>query len=147
MTTSKFSIPFGEYSFELEYTDLKNKKLSKLCKLQPIKSLQTAAVVVLILFAIVFVYDYIKDIGRNVSNTKDLFNNQGSVAKFVGFTKGNMTRMLIKTGLLITAIIMYYLSNSMAKEVYCLTDGPTLEEINKDIEYNTEGVPVKFKST
>lgn len=118
--------------------------MTKICKVETVKSLETAAVVVLILFAVMFVYDYIKDIGRNVSNTKDLFNNQGSLTKFLGFTKGNMTRMLIKTGLLITAIILYYLSNSMAKLTECDTVPAYLEVLNKNIVYNTEGIPVKI---
>lgn len=90
-----------------------------------------------------FAYDYFKDTARNISVTKDLLNSQFSWMKLFGFTKGNITRTIIKYSILLLSFLFFYLSKSMAKEIYCITDAAALQEITKNIVYE-DNVPVKF---
>lgn len=136
-----FTVNHQNEQFELHYSDIKNRKLEKICKVKTVKGLETAAIVSIVVFALVFVYDYFKDYMRNISATKDLFNNQGSILKIFGFTKGNMIRTMVKFGLLVISFLFFYFSK---KEVYCIDD-ISLVEIGKDIVYEND-IPIKFKS-
>jgi hypothetical protein len=141
--TQKFVISTEESYVELEYDDVQTKKLVGICESKPIKSLIHAAIVVWIITGIVFVYDYFKDIGRNFSATKDLFNGkQGSFSKYVGFTKGNITRYLVTIGLFILGGILFYLSDAMGEKICVGNDRTLLQHAEKIIKYNDKGIPI-----
>lgn len=142
--TQKFTVQSGEGPAELEYADVKTKKLIKLCQTTPNKSLANIGIVLFVIAISVFVYDYFKDIGRNISATKDLYNQkEGGVAKLLGFTKANMTRSLVKYGLIILSIIFFYLSDFMG-EKNCTEEPYILRGIEKLIKYDEEGIPISI---
>lgn len=56
---------------------------------------------------LVVIYDIVKDFMRTTSVYGDIFRGrQVDVAKAFGFTKGNMTRNIIKYSLLVISIVM-----------------------------------------
>lgn len=140
----KFVISTAESTVELEYDNVKSKKLISFCEYKPIQWLQNTSIIVLIVAALVFIYDFFKDVGRDFSATKDLFNGkQGGVAKYLGFTKGNITRSVIKYSLIILSIVLFYLSSSMADKT-CSKNTFLLESLEPLIKYNDQGIPVEI---
>jgi hypothetical protein len=147
MATQKFIISTDTGFAELEYDDVKTKKLVGFCSTSNVKILSYMGVASLIFAFVVFVYDFFKDIGRSFSATKDLFSGkqQDSLAKYVGFTKGNITRLALKVGAFILGLVLLYLSSSMGKKV-CYGRGDTffLAKAENTIKYDQEGKPVEI---
>lgn len=141
--SEKFLITHENETYELEYSDLNTKKLSKICRLESNKPLQYTSYILLLILGLVVIYDFFKDIARKTSSLKDLFNNKGDYSKFIGFTKDNMTRTIIKIVLAIVAYVLYLLSFSLAKRVDCLTStSHLLIYSNEIIQYDNQGKPV-----
>lgn len=140
----KFIINTEEGLVELTYNSVKSKKLISYCGIKPLKGLQYTAYVAWGLAIIVFVYDYYKDIARNLSFTKDLFIGQASYSKFSGLTKGNMSRHTYIAGLVILGILLFYLANNVMAERICTESPLFLEKFEQLIKYNSKGIPVEI---
>jgi hypothetical protein len=79
---------------------------------------------------VVIVYDWFKDVGREMSSYNDLLSGRTSsgLAKFVGFTPGNFKRGVAKVGLLILLLIVNaYDSKKNKREI-------TAEELPADVK-------------
>lgn len=140
----KYTVPDtiqNNINVTLDYTDLETKTISSVCIKETILWMQSLSIVLLVLFVMVFLYDYLKDIGRNVSNVRDVFSGGASGAKILGFTKGNFTRAMITYGLLGSSILFYYLSGVLGNEV-CLSNQLFIFGFSKMVNYNEKGIPV-----
>lgn len=144
--TQTFLINTDEGLVELHYDDVKTKKLVKFCGIKPNKGLLYTAYILLVLGIVLIVYDFFKDIGRQVSSFKDLYNGkQGNgLAKFVGFTKGNVMRTVGKFVLVILSSIFFSLSTSMGERT-CIENNPIiLNRLEQLIKYDKEDKPVEI---
>lgn len=143
--TQKFLINTYDGLVELEYDDVKTKKLTNFCGVIPHKGFMYTAYVLIALAVILTVYDFFKDIGRQVSSVKDLVNGkEGGLAKFVGFTKGNIVRAIGKFVLFILGSIFYSLSTSMGKRTCIKGNVFLLERVEQLIKYDDKGIPVEI---
>lgn len=131
-------------SYTLEYSNLKEKELSSVCEITLNKWMNTSAIVVSVLFVLVVFYDFFKDFGRNVSMFKDIFSDkpQQASAKFLGLTKGNITRTVIKIILFIIAAVLFQYSYKYD----CITDKFLLKYLATKIKYDSNGIPVEMES-
>ncbi len=83
----------------------------------------TLGIVMLLLTVLFFAYDFIKDGMRTLSNFRDFFTGKEvSFRKFIGFTRSNMYRQIIKMILFIVSFILLSIENK--KEI-----SPIPEEI------------------
>lgn len=141
----KFVILTDYGSVELEYDDVKTKKLTSFCSTTNVKSLGYIGMALWIITALVVVYDFFKDIARKVSSTKDLFAGKGDYGKFIGFTKGNITRYAVILGLFILGGVFFHLSSSMGTKK-CFGKHQTffLGRAEQLIKYNDQGKPVEI---
>lgn len=60
-------------------------------------------------FLLAIAYDWIKDVMRNLSGIRDLYRGEteSGFTKYIGFTKGNITRFAVVFGLGIALYLVY----------------------------------------